>query len=167
MKPARMPVGPEFSRRVELARLGALEAVYPIAAEPDERAALARRFDLLALDRLEAEVRLKRSSRDLVRVEGELSAEVVQACVVSLEPVRSSIREAFSLLYGAVEEDRDVLVDLDSEIVEPFDGSAIDIGEAVAQQLALALDPYPRAEGASLAESVGGAGSEGDGPAKG
>jgi hypothetical protein len=39
---------------------------------------------------------------------------------------------------------------LETEVAEPFEGDAIDIGEAVAQQLALALDPYPRAPGASL-----------------
>jgi len=167
MKSPPTPAAPEFSRRVELARLGALEAVYKIAAEPAERQALARRFDLLALDRLEAEVRLRRTSRELVEVSGELGAELAQACVVTLEPVRSSVQEPFTLLYGPAGSAEEVLMDLDSEIIEPFDGSAIDIGEAVAQQLALALDPYPRAEGASLPGSAGPAGSEGEEPAEG
>lgn len=167
MKAARAPAGPEFSRRVELARLGTLEAVYPIVAETAEREALAHRFDLLVLDRLEAEVRLHRLSGEIVQVQGELAADVVQACVVSLEPVHGSIQEKFTLLYGPSEPDDGVLIDLETEIVEPFDGTAIDIGEAVAQQLALALDPYPRAPGASLAGSGDAAPPAGEEPAKG
>ena len=148
-------VSPEFSRRVELARLGALEARYPITADAGERAALARRFDLLTLDRLEAEIRLQRLGSSMVRLSGRLLADVVQACVVSLEPVASALEQEFTVLYGASEPGKSVIVDLETDEAEPFDGDAIDIGEAVAQQLALALDPYPRAPGASLAP-VGG-----------
>jgi uncharacterized metal-binding protein YceD (DUF177 family) len=143
-------VRPEFSRRVELARLGAHEAAHSISAESAEREALARRFDLLSLDRLGAEVRLQRIGGGLVRLSGRLSAEVVQACVVSLEPVASALEEDFAMLYGPTQPGKSVMVDLETDVAEPFDGDAIDIGEAVAQQLALALDPYPRAPGASL-----------------
>ena len=141
---------PEFSRRIELARLGAHEAAYPISAEAAEREALARRFDLLSLDRLEAELHLRRIGGGMVRLWGRFSAEVVQACVVSLEPVASAIEQDFTVLYGPTQPGKSVMVDLETEVAEPFDGEAIDIGEAVAQQLALALDPYPRAPGAIL-----------------
>jgi uncharacterized metal-binding protein YceD (DUF177 family) len=141
---------PEFSRRVEIARLGALEAIYPISADAEERPALARRFDLLSLDRLEAEIRLQRLAGGMVRLSGWLGADVVQACVVSLEPVASTLDRDFTVLYGSTESGKTVMVDLETDEAEPFDGDAIDIGEAVAQQLALALDPYPRASGASL-----------------
>ena len=143
-------VRPEFSRRVELARLGAHEAVHPIAADRGEREALARRFDLLSLDRLEAEIRLQRVGGRMVRLSGHFGADVVQACVVSLEPVASVLEQGFTMLYGATEVGKSVMVDLESDEAEPFDGDAIDIGEAVAQQLAIALDPYPRAPDASL-----------------
>jgi uncharacterized metal-binding protein YceD (DUF177 family) len=143
-------VRPEFSRRVDLARLGALESTYPISADAQEREALARRFELLSLDRLEAGIRLKRVPGGTVRLTGHFSADVVQACVVSLEPVASALEQDFTVLYGATELDKTVMVDLESDAPEPFDGDAIDIGEAVAQQLALALDPYPRAPEARL-----------------
>jgi len=143
-------VRPEFSRRVELAKVGALEATYPISAETREREALARRFELLSLNRLEAEIRLKRVGGGMIRLTGRLSADVAQACVVSLEPVASALEQDFTVLYGATELDKTVMVYLESDASEPFDGDAIDIGEAVAQQLALALDPYPRAPGVSL-----------------
>lgn len=162
-----IPVKPEFSRRVELARLGAHEAVYPIAAKTVEREALARRFDLLSLDRLEAEVRLNRIGGGLVRVDGRFAADVVQACVVSLEPVVSRLDQEFTALYGPGADADDITVDLESELVEPFEGDAIDIGEAVAQQLALGLDPYPRAENARLAGTESEAKGEEEPPTKG
>ena len=148
-------VSPEFSRRVEIARLGAHEAFYPISAAPEEREALARRFDLLSLDRLEAELRLQRLAGGFVRVRGRLGADVVQACVISLEPVASVLERDFTMLYGSTESGKSVIVDLETDEAEPFDGDAIDIGEAVAQQLAMALDPYPRAPGATLASDGG------------
>jgi hypothetical protein len=38
----------------------------------------------------------------------------------------------------------------DEEEVEPVVGGVIDVGEAFAEELGLALDPYPRAAGAAL-----------------
>ncbi len=158
MKPVHSKPAPEFSRRIEVSRLGGREAIFPIAATSVERQALARRFDLLALDRLEGEVRLSRLAGGLIRLSATFAAEVVQACVVSLEPVASDLNDQFSILYGPSAPDSSVVVDLESDIIEPFEAAAIDIGEAVAQQLALVLNPYPRAPGAGLAgaEAAGG-----------
>jgi uncharacterized metal-binding protein YceD (DUF177 family) len=143
----------EFPRPVDLTRLGREEAVHEIAASEAERAALARRFGLLSLDRLEARVRLCRLAGGLVRLAAELEAHVVQECVVTLEPVPSRLEERFSLVYGALDETTEVVLDEAEETVEPLEGDRLDIGEAVAQQLSLVLDPYPRAPGASLAET--------------
>jgi uncharacterized metal-binding protein YceD (DUF177 family) len=145
---------PEFSRRVELHRLGRGVASYALRASPDERLALARRFDLLALDRLEAEIELQRVGERLIRLEGSLSAELAQACVVSLEPVPSSLSERFTMLFGPGQPQETVQVELEGDFIDPIDGDAIDIGEAVSQQLALLLDPYPRAPGARLEASA-------------
>ena len=138
-------VTPEFSRPVEAPRTTGRPATHKIAANADERAALAQRFGLLSLDRLEAEVRLERLAGGLVRLSSTLSADAVQACVVTLEPVPARIAEEFSMLYGEGEDLRDVTLDGEEEPVEPLEGGRIDIGEAVAQQLSLALDPFPRA----------------------
>src|SRR5579863_3216063 len=150
-----VPPSAEFSRRIELGRLGNRVAVYPIEATPEERQALARRFELLALERLEAEVRLQRVGERQIRLEGRLAAKVVQACVVTLEPVASEVAERFTILFGSEEPQVRVVVELEDEVVEPIEGDAIDIGEAVAQQLALLLDPYPRMPGARLETGPG------------
>jgi len=145
----------EFSRPVALDRLAGDSLVMAIAAEPGERAALARRFGLLSLDRLEAEVSLTRLAGGLIRLEAGLSADVVQECVVTLAPLPSHVEDRFTLLYGAGEESRELVLSGEAELVEPLSGGNIDIGEAVAQQLSLALDPFPRAPGAASPEAEG------------
>jgi uncharacterized metal-binding protein YceD (DUF177 family) len=140
-------MAPEFSRPVEVARLGPGEAVYDLAADAPERAALARRFDLVSLDRLEAKVRLRRRAGGMVLLSARLEAELVQSDVVTLDPVRSAIADEFTLLYGEAKDDPRAL-DPDADASEPVVDGKIDLGEAVAQQLSLAIDPYPRAPAA-------------------
>lgn len=135
----------EFSRPVDVLRLPPAGGRYDIAASAEERAALAKRFDLLTLDRLEARVQLVPIAAGFYRLSAALEAELTQACVVTFAPVASRLSESFSLLYGAHDDQKDVLLDGESEIVEPIEGGMVDIGEAVAQQLSLALDPFPRA----------------------
>lgn len=134
---------PEFARPMPPPLPGTAERVRKISADAEERAALARRFDLLSLDRLEAEVRLQRLAGGLVRLRAHFRADVVQACIVTLDPVASCIDEDFTLFYGPVEEGREIRLDGAEELVEPLIDDTIDIGEAVAQQLSLALDPFP------------------------
>jgi uncharacterized metal-binding protein YceD (DUF177 family) len=144
------PGVPEFTRPVDIGRLPSGGAVYDLKATPAECAALAERFELLALHRLEAEVRLERLAGGLLRLSAALKAHVVQACVITLEPVHDHIDEAFTVLYRAGTEAGEAAVVLSgaSEPVEPLPSDILDIGDAVAQQLSLALDPYPRAPGA-------------------
>jgi len=142
---------PEFSRPVATARLGEAPALYRFAADPQEREALARRLGLLALDRLEIEARLSRAAGGGIRLAGQIAAELVQECVVTLEPVPSRVAEDFVVLYRR-EAPHGEIVDPGEEDIESLDGDEIDLGEAAAQQLSLAIDPYPRAPGAALSE---------------
>ncbi len=159
---------PEFSRLIPVDRLGANEITKEISAEPGECAALARRFGLLALDRLSATLRLERTNAgNIVRVTGRLVAEVTQACVATLKPVNGHHDVAFTVRYGlaaapAAPPERVVVVETGQEDPpEPVGPDGIDLGEAVAQQLAFALDPYPRAPGAVPPETArAGAGTE-------
>lgn len=157
MPRTRQPT-PEFSRLVPRERLGVKSFDKEISATPQERAALARRFDLLDLARLEARLRIEGGAgKDLVRVTGHLSAVATQACVVTLEPVESRIEEdftlEFSLTAGPAAATGEVVVEPEAvEPPEPVGPEGIDLGDAVAQQLALALDPYPRVPGAKLSE---------------
>lgn len=145
---------PEFSRRIAGLRLDPGGERYDISAKPEERAALAKRFELLALDRLEAKVKLTPMAGGFYRLAADFEAELTQACSITSEPVPARVAESFTLIYGPVDESSEIVLDGDAEPVEPLDDGMIDIGEAVAQQLSLALDPFPRAPGASLEDEA-------------
>lgn len=151
------PSATEFARPVELSRLSHGEQRFEISANAAERAALASRFGLIGVDKLEAAVRLGRIAGGLVRLEAELDADVVQTCVVTLDPVRNHVAEGFTVLYGEGAEAREVTLDGEAETIEPIVGGMIDIGEAVAQQLSLALDPFPHKPGVGTVNVSAGA----------
>lgn len=141
---------PEFSRIVRLNELGEGRRERHIVADEAERAALARRFGLIALDRLEANLSLAPDPLG-VRVTGTLLAALAQPCVATGEPVPAVLDLPFALLFvreGEAGTDAPIdeieLSDEDCDVL-PLEGERIDIGEAVAQSLALGLDPYPRA----------------------
>jgi uncharacterized metal-binding protein YceD (DUF177 family) len=149
---------PEFSRPFTAARIAADGEAFQFEANDDERAALARRFELVYLPSLKAEGRIVASDHGRrVRVEGTLRAEVVQSCVVTLEPVPATVEDHFMRTYTSSPADieQETIVDIDSD--DPPDlivGGIVDVGEAVAEALGLALDPYPRVPGAELAISI-------------
>ena len=153
----KAPPAPEFTRPIEIARLTRDGRQFEITANPAERDALAKRFGLTALDRLAAVVRLEQIPGSLYRLTAELDTDVTQACVVSLAPVQSRVEEGFSVLYGGGEEAQEVNLDGAAETIEPIENGVIDIGEAVAQQLSLALDPFPHAPGAEASIPEGSA----------
>lgn len=139
------PSAPEFSRLVPLAQLSTRPFRQRIEATAEERERLSRRFDLISLDRLVAEVELRRQSPEVVLLEAEFAAEFEQCCAVTLEPVRGAVSDRFSLVYGrAPEAEQEITLTSDEPAFEPLNGSSIDVGEAVAQELSLALPTFPR-----------------------
>ena len=86
------------------------------------------------------------------RAEGRLTAEAVQSCVVTLAPVHQKIDETVTRHYVPAEDLTELEeISLDTEEDEP-DGfeDIIDIGHLLTESLALALEPYPRADDAEL-----------------
>jgi len=143
----------EFSRPIMLDRISSTQHREEITATEKERAALAERFGLVSLDSLTASFTLKRPRRDLVRVKGRVSAELVQACVVTLDPVPARIDERFEVdfLEGAQPAVADLELDVEgAEAPEPVLDGPIDLGELAAEQLGLAIDPYPRKPDAAV-----------------
>ena len=141
----------ELSRPLALEDLKAGPVEREFAATPGERAALARRFDLLGLDELRANVTVKRNLVGEVAVEGRLSARVQQACVVTLEPVAADVEDTFDLRFAPIDPDGH---ELPADDREPLPDGPLDLGEIVAEQLALSLDPYPRSPDAVLEAPV-------------
>lgn len=147
----------DFPRPLVLALVAPDGCDRTLTAEPPECEALARRFGILAVESLAAQLRLWPESDGAVRCSGELRAVVVQDCVVSFEPVRQTVTDPVALrLLPPGREPADGPEDPLDEIAAGNDGM-VDLGEALAEQLALALDPYPRAPDAVLPAAAGGA----------
>lgn len=145
---------PEFSRPMDVAAIPPDGLVRTIEAKPDELRDLARRLELVAIDRLSATLRLRRvDGGATIEVSGEIDADVVQSCVVTLDPVRNRVQDTFVELFAPAhlvpEFDPESEVDLAAleSMPEPIEDGRIDLGEVVAQNLSLSLDPYPRAPG--------------------
>ena len=142
---------PEFSRPERIETIGEHERVIVIEADAAERAALAGRFGLLALDRLTARLSLR---RDLggIAVAGHVAAAVTQACSVTGDPIDAMIDEPVALRFVAASAGEDE-VELSDDALDTIeiDGAEIDLGEAAAETMALALDPFPRGPGAAAA----------------
>ena len=146
-----------FSYLVKVGHISGNPVEVHVEADNRELAGLATLWDVLSVEKLEADLKLSRWKRDGVRIKGGVRAKVVQACVVTLEPVESEIDENFEQIF--VPEDSklarapskdagEMVLDPDGpDLPETFAGDAIDAGAIVAEFTALAIDPYPRKPG--------------------
>jgi uncharacterized metal-binding protein YceD (DUF177 family) len=152
---------PEFSRIERADTIGEGERTVRIAADEAERAALAKRFDLKGVDSLEAEFRLRRDTAGVV-AHGHVRGVAVQACVVTDEPVPVAIDEPVALRFVVDDIAGEGEIELDEDALDTmvYDGAALDLGEAAAETMALALDPYPRSPNAAAALRAAGVISE-------
>lgn len=152
----------EFGHRIALDRIRDGDRI-DLAADESERAAIAERLGLRSLDRLEAHVTLGRD-RERVRAQGRIHASLEQSCVASGEPVAEHVDEPFEIVFlpepgdGHTEEEIELGTD-DCDSVF-YDDAAIDLGAAIADTLALSIDPYPRSAGAEAALKEAGVLSE-------
>jgi uncharacterized metal-binding protein YceD (DUF177 family) len=124
-----------------------------LTADEAERQAIAKRLRLESLKRLEAHATLSRTG-EVVRADGRLVAALDQSCVVTGEPVAAHVDETFEILFvpepPAGPDEEIELGEADCDIVF-HDGAAIDLGTAIADTLALSIDPYPRSAAADAA----------------
>lgn len=143
----------DFGHRIALDRIRDGDRL-DLVADDQERSAIAGRLGLRSLERLEAHVCLARDG-SAVRCQGRLRASLEQSCVATGEPVAEHVDEAFEIAFlpepraGRPDEEIELAPE-DCDIVF-HDGAAIDLGAAIADTLALNMDPYPRSAGAEAA----------------
>ena len=133
-----------------------------LVATDTERADLAARLGLITLDRLAAHCALHQEGAS-IRVTGRIKAALTQACVASGEPLPAYVDEAFELHFQPepVRTPDDEIELSGNELDVVFhDGTAIDLGDAIADTLAVSLDPYPRGPNAEAALQEAGVLSE-------
>ncbi len=143
---------PEMQRPFPITRIG--DGIrFLVESKPDERAALAQRMGVLAIHALTCRFDLRRDVGDAIEAHGLLHARVTQTCVVSLEAFDADIAEVFSVRFVPAGTESDDL-DLEAEDEIGYEGGILDLGEATSEQLALALDPFPRKPGAELSKDA-------------
>ncbi|MDF8332725.1 YceD family protein [Novosphingobium cyanobacteriorum] len=154
----------EFSRIVDVRHIVA----DPVVLVPDEAECrrLAGRFGISAIDEMRAEVRLVREG-DAVTATGRLTAAIVQPCAISGEDFPVKIDEPVNLRFvhpaaAHVDEELEITAE-DCDEIE-YEGVTLDLGEAIAQTLALAIDPFaegPEADRARAEHNLAGDPSSG------
>ncbi len=150
---------PELSRPLSVDKISTGGMVERIVARPNERKALMVRFGLLDLSRLEADLSIDHARDRMLTVTGSFVADVVQQCVVTLEPIPVRVTDKIDIIFAPPH-----LLDKgagsphfdsgEEEAPEPIVNGEIDLGELVAQHLAVALDPYPRKPDAALPDAA-------------
>ena len=152
----------DFAHRLPLNQIRDGERI-ELSADEAERGRIAERLGLQSLDRLDAHASLELKD-EIVRARGRIKASLCQSCVATGEPVDAHADEAFDIYFlpepSADSSDEEVeLMEADCDVVF-HDGSAIDLGSAIADTLAVWLDPYPRRGGAEAALKEAGVLSE-------
>ena len=151
-----------FAHHLPLAQIRDGDRV-DLIADQSERHAVAERLGLASLERLEAHATLERNG-DEIRTRGRVKAALEQSCVATGEPIAAHLDEPFDIAF--LPEPKDLRDEAEVELREEecdvvfHDGSAIDLGSAIADTLALSLDPYPRSAGADAALKEAGVLSE-------
>lgn len=122
-----------------------------------ERAAIAKVLDLLSLDSMRMEFKLRATGRGRFKLKGHLFADATQSCVMTLEPVESKIDEQITIEFWPPEdvarlesEAQEEGMEVPLEGPEPILERRIDVGQLAYEHFAAALDPYPRQPGASF-----------------
>jgi hypothetical protein len=151
---------PPFQHIYDLGDLGRAGAEVRLAAGGEELKQIARWLDVEVVEAFSATVQLRKHSATGFSLDADMQADIVQSCVVTLEPVRSHIarqvhrelhltqhrlrtrpHESIPLGAGAG----------DDEVPEEIDTLAYDLAAPLLEDLALAIDPYPRAPGVEFA----------------
>lgn len=158
---------PELSRMIKVRPLPG--EVIVIEASEAERAALATRFGISAVEALRAEVTLEAKPK-AIRASGRLTAAIMQPCAVSGEDFAVAIDEPLDLRFVEARArpvpsaDEEIEIELEADDCDEIDytGEMFDLGEAIAQSLGLAIDPYAEGPGADAARKAAGIVREGE-----
>lgn len=130
-----------------------------VSVGEEERAAVAAQLAVTEVERLDVRLHADKF-RGGIRVSGRIDAAIVQPSVVSLEPVRQAIGEPIDRVFlpggekpYAGPAGAEVFVDLEgADLPDHFEGQEADLSDLIVETLALAIDPYPRAPGESVAD---------------
>lgn len=149
-----------LTHRVDVTRIPATGQTETFSADEARRTALAAAYGLVEVRSLIADMSVAGSLAEALIVDGRVRADIVQTCVVSLEPVEQRIDEAIDMRFvppgsprlpAAAKPGSEVEIEADVEDPpEILAGTILDLGKIAEEHFVLAIDPYPRAPGATL-----------------
>lgn len=145
----------EFSRIFNFKHLSVGDSIINIEATREERKKLAKRFDLLSISRFISSINISvNSQKNSFRLLCKINAEFEQICIITLEPLKSSIEKEFTRNYTTLVKKEAFFDELDlSEVSEdapePLIKKELDFGEIVSEQFGLEIDPFPRSQGSN------------------
>jgi len=130
---------------------------FDLVSDAPSRDHLAQNHGLVAVEHMHAHFHLVPQQGGRVRLDGDFVAKLVQNCVITGEAITQQISDDFHLIFipqaQAEKEQAEIILNVEAEEedrVEFFDGTHIDLGGVVEEFFCLALDPYPRKEGAEF-----------------
>jgi hypothetical protein len=142
-----------ISHPYELGRLGLAGDKVVLAPSQEERARIAQWAGVDAVEAFNATIELRKLTRAHYVFDAVLDADIVQGCVVTLDPVRSHITRAFTrelFLTQTKSLDTDVAPFDEEDGREEIASLRYDLAAPVLEELVLAIDPYPRAPGVAF-----------------
>ena len=153
-----------FSYVVKVGHISANPVTVTLSADEREREGIARLWQVEKVESLSAELQIARWKKDGVRIKGQVRADIVQSCIVTLEPIAAHIDEPIDQIF-IPEGSKLALITLDGQgemVVDPdgpdapelFQGDSIDAGSVVTEFAALAIDPYPRKDGVDFKDHI-------------
>jgi hypothetical protein len=150
---------PPFQELYDLGVLGRGTAELRIFAEDADRVRIAHWAEVQAVEAFSATVTLRKHAANSFSFDAEFTADIVQDCVVTLEPVRSHIarhvhRELHLALHARHRSDTSIALSQhagEDDVPEEIDSLEYDLAAPLLEELVLAIDPYPRAPGVEFA----------------
>ena len=150
-----MSTDPEFSFLVNCNKVQETGKTFETEASTQECKALAKRFDLLSLDKLKLKAFASRQTADIILLQCNFSADYVQKCIITLKPLKKNVDCTFERIYsssseqffGQEHEPQEEYIQNVEDAPDPPDpiiDGCFNLGESVAEQLSLEIDPFPR-----------------------
>lgn len=146
----------DFTFSLDATGVQAEPRIYKLSAPENQLVEFAERFKLVALHELTATVSVSNDTKNkIIWLRGDITADLVQQCVVSLGDVPEKISDTFELMLVSPERadelDQDeVYLDPQSPDYDAFEGDVLAVGDMVAQTLSVLMDPYPKKPGAEI-----------------
>ncbi len=140
-----------FSYPLAVEDMGSGTKTYHLTATPQQLAYIAEvlKVDGITSFSAELDVRFSRKAHR-IDINGRVEADVEQTSVISLEKFVRHYAPAFSLFYDTElteKQLREMSFEFDDDVPDIVENGKIDLAGIAMEQLALALDDFPRKDG--------------------